>query len=75
MNILEMIGNQKNLRQLKTMNKCKFCGSTELVYHQYIICDSKCQECGEWQNGDYLEDQDLSSTGSPYFHHKNKKDE
>ena len=55
--------------------KCKFCGSTELVYHQYIICDSKCQECGEWQNGDYLEDQDLSSTGSPYFHHKNKKDE
>jgi len=57
------------------MSKCKFCGSTELVYHQYIICDSKCQECGEWQNGDYLEDQDLSSTGSPFFHHKNKKDE
>jgi hypothetical protein len=30
--------------------KCKFCDSTELVYHQYVICDSSCQECGEWQN-------------------------
>ena len=55
--------------------KCKFCGSTELIYHQYIICDSSCQECGEWQNGDYLQDQNLKSTGSPFFHHKNKKDE
>ena len=54
------------------MSKCKFCGSTELVHHQYIICDSKCQECGEWQEGDYLEDQELLSTGSPFFHHKYK---
>lgn len=30
-------------------NKCKFCGSGELVYHQYIG-DSKCQSCGSWQN-------------------------
>jgi len=36
------------------MEKCKFCGSTELVYHQYAIQDSSCQECGEWQNGDYI---------------------
>lgn len=36
------------------MGKCKFCGSTELVYHQYAIQDSSCQECGEWQNGDYI---------------------
>ena len=50
--------------------KCKFCDSTELVYHQYVICDSSCQECGEWQNGDYLENQSLLSTGSPFFHHK-----
>ena len=57
------------------MNKCKFCGSTELVYHQYIICDSKCQECGEWQNGNYLEDSSLLSTGSPFFHHKKENDE
>ncbi|MBC8296644.1 MAG: hypothetical protein H8E55_12705 [Pelagibacterales bacterium] len=55
------------------MSKCKFCGSTELVYHQYIICDSKCQECSEWQNGDYLEDQSLESTSSPFFHHKKNK--
>ena len=34
--------------------KCKFCGSEELVYHQYIICDSSCEECGEWQNGEYI---------------------
>ena len=33
--------------------KCKFCGSTELVYHQYVIQDSSCQECGEWQKGEY----------------------
>ena len=57
------------------MSKCKFCGSTELVYHQYIICDSKCQECGEWQDGDYLENQDLLSTGSLFFHHKHKTNE
>ena len=30
------------------MSKCKFCGNTTLVYH-YYICDSKCEECGEWQ--------------------------
>jgi len=35
--------------------KCKFCGSDELVYHQYVIRDSACQECGEWQNGDYIQ--------------------
>ena len=39
---------KKIYRQLKP--SCKFCGSNELVYHQYIICDSKCQDCGEWQN-------------------------
>jgi len=39
---------KKIYRQLKPL--CKFCGSNELVYHQYIICDSKCQDCGEWQN-------------------------
>ena len=33
--------------------KCKFCGSDELVYNQYIISDSSCQECGEWQKGEY----------------------
>ena len=41
------------LNHYATMNKFKFCGSTELVYHQYI-CDSKCQECGEWQNGEEI---------------------
>ena len=34
--------------------KCKFCGSAELVYHQYTICDSICQECGKWQEGEYI---------------------
>ena len=34
------------------MNKCKFCGSTELVYNIYVM-DSSCQECGEWQEGEY----------------------
>ena len=33
--------------------KCKFCNSTELVYHSYL-CDSKCQDCGEWQEGEEL---------------------
>jgi len=42
------IEQKKIYRKLKV--SCKFCGSTELVYHQYIICDSKCQDCGEWQN-------------------------
>jgi|TARA_R110000751_G_scaffold2805_1_gene14853 hypothetical protein len=36
------------------MKKCKFCGSKELTYHQYIIMDYSCCECGEWQNGDYI---------------------
>ena len=36
------------------MSKCKFCGSTELVYYQYIIMDSSCQDCGEWQNGEEI---------------------
>jgi len=40
--------------QKMVRNKCKFCGSTELVYHQYVICDSACQECGEWQNGETI---------------------
>ena len=35
------------------MNKCKFCDSTTLVYH-YSICDSKCEECGEWQEGEKI---------------------
>ena len=43
--------------------KCKFCEqiiknkisyTDELVYYQYVIQDSACQECGEWQNGDYI---------------------
>ena len=34
--------------------KCKFCDSEELVYHQYIICDNSCQECGKWQNGETI---------------------
>jgi len=33
------------------MNKCKFCNSIALVYH-YYICDSKCEECGDWQEGE-----------------------
>ena len=34
--------------------KCKFCGSEELVYHQNIICDYSCEECGEWKNGETI---------------------
>jgi hypothetical protein len=56
------------------MSKCEFCGSTALVYH-YYICDSKCEECGEWQEGEDLEGRSLFSTGSPFFHHKNKENE
>jgi len=33
------------------MSKCKFCDSTALVYN-YSLCDSKCEECGEWQEGE-----------------------
>ena len=28
--------------------ECKHCGSTEVVYDQYIM-DGKCQSCGAWQ--------------------------
>ena len=28
--------------------KCKFCGSLEVSYHQYIG-DGYCNECGKWQ--------------------------
>ena len=52
MNQLERIMNM--IKQLKMENeKCKFCNSTELVYH-YYLCDSKCQDCGEWQEGEEL---------------------
>lgn len=27
---------------------CRNCGSTEVIYHQYIN-DACCQMCGEWQ--------------------------
>ena len=45
----------KNKSKILTEGKeqCKFCGSVEMVYHQYIIKDSMCQECGEWQEGEY----------------------
>ena len=42
-----------NVLEIMNKEKCKFCGSTEMVYHQYIICDSMCQKCGEWQKGEY----------------------
>ena len=29
---------------------CKFCGSDDLVYHQYGISESSCEECGAWQD-------------------------
>jgi ribosomal protein L32 len=41
------------LKLLEIMNKCKFCGSTELVYNIYVM-DSSCQECGEWQEGEEI---------------------
>ena len=44
----------KAYEEEKDMNKCKFCGSKELTYHQYIIMDYSCDDCGEWQNGDYI---------------------
>ena len=31
------------------MEKCKYCNSKELTYHQYIIMDSYCSDCGNWQ--------------------------
>ena len=31
--------------------KCKFCGSLEVVYSQYVG-DATCQECGKWQSGE-----------------------
>ena len=44
------------LKHYVTMNeeKCKFCNDTALVYNSYI-CDSKCEECGEWQEGESYE--------------------
>ncbi len=33
--------------------KCKFCNSIELIYN-YYLCDSKCQDCGEWQEGETI---------------------
>ena len=33
--------------------KFKFCNSTALVYN-YSLCDSKCEECGEWQEGEEI---------------------
>jgi hypothetical protein len=32
--------------------RCRFCGSHEVVYHQYIG-DASCQECGFWQLEDF----------------------
>jgi len=35
--------------------KCKFCNSTALVYHHsFHFADSKCEECGEWQEGEEI---------------------
>ena len=31
------------------IDRCVFCGSHEVTYHQYIG-DSYCSECGEWQS-------------------------
>ena len=31
--------------------KCKFCNSIALVYN-YSLCDSTCEECGKWQEGE-----------------------
>ena len=42
-----------NVLEIMSKEKCNFCGSTEMVYHQYVIRDSMCQECGEWQKGEY----------------------
>jgi len=28
--------------------QCKYCGSLEVVFLQYVG-DASCQECGEWQ--------------------------
>jgi ribosomal protein S27E len=33
--------------------KCRYCGSLEVVYNQYIG-DGSCQECGEWQGNSGL---------------------
>lgn len=35
--------------------KCKYCNSEELTYHQYIIMDSYCSDCGKWQEGENYE--------------------
>lgn len=37
-------------KELKPL--CKFCGSDDLVYHQYVIYDYSCQSCGEWQDNE-----------------------
>ena len=31
------------------IDRCDFCGSHEVTYHQYIG-DSYCSDCGEWQS-------------------------
>ena len=35
------------------MEKCRFCGSEELVYNSKVA-DDYCQECGKWQHGETL---------------------
>jgi hypothetical protein len=50
------------------MSKCKFCGYYEdsIAWHY--------EDCPILE-GEYLKGKSLFSTGSPFFHHKNKKDE
>ena len=35
------------------MNTCIFCKGTELTYNSLVV-DSYCSDCGEWQEGEYI---------------------
>jgi hypothetical protein len=35
------------------MTECIFCKGTELTYNS-LVADSHCGDCGEWQEGEYI---------------------
>ena len=45
--VQDVINAEINLEPLK----CRFCGSLEVSFFQYIG-DASCAECGEWQLGE-----------------------
>ena len=44
-------GKTTPMTYLEGQYACKFCGSADVVYQQFVN-DASCQDCGKWQNGE-----------------------